>query len=202
MEAGISYIKSVYADRESTMLLAPPSFWYGCQFYIDNGYPFSTVFALKRRFDQCRETLELICFPLCHESHWFMIVLSFTEREIRFAEGLNRSPPYDLVDKIKATFHMYFHVNISDWKDSVTRVPSPPQNDGDSCGILTLSHIESLYSGRPIEYNSQPSSVASLRLRWIDRCVRTHIQTQGFVHREIARSSVSAEYGLKVTPQV
>ena len=200
MEAGISYIKSFYSNREATMLLAPPNFWYGWQFSIDHGYAFSTILALKRRFDQHRETLEGICFPLCHESHWFMVVLSFTDREIQYADGLKRSPLHNLVEKIKQIFREHFHVDISDWSDGLLRLPSPPQKDGDSCGILTLCHIESLYSRQPVEYSPDSKTVESLCLKWIDRCVQTHLTTMDAVQQELTQSEANAEYNLRVPP--
>lgn len=174
MEASIEHIKREHHGIWPRILLAMPSFWPAVGNTYQTGRLDGSLESLKRDFQAERAEVEAICFPLCHQDHWIMIVVSFKDQEIKFAQGLaKRCPPLDMGMKIGDMLRKHFKIDISEWKNEYVELKSPMQKDHHSCGILTLALIESFCTGITVDYNEK--DVDDHRIKWLRKCLHRHL---------------------------
>lgn len=172
IEAGLGYIQHLYLDRCPEIYIARPNFWLGIHYTYEHGTLFGTLEPVKRDLKSMRKTVKYICAPLCHNQHWYMISLSLKDGEFMFAEGKNWCLPQEMLSEAQRVLHEHLDWDTSKWNPRFNRIESPKQTDGNSCGILALSLIESFCSGEPVQYVAK--DVISHRIKWLTRCIDLH----------------------------
>jgi hypothetical protein len=168
-------------------------FWVACKLWCDKRVVNNAITTIKEDIQQAQLDVERICFPLCHNDHWFMIVISFTHQEIQFAEGIGSSPPADLCKVLVQVLRECLGVQTCGWSMEARRLNSPEQRDRHSCGILALANIESQYTSTPPDYNWK--TVTSSRIGWLRKCVE-HYQAAVCESDQVKRSLARGMNGI------
>ena len=129
--------------------------------------------AFKQEFRQCQDNLQIIYFPFCHNSHWYVRIINLLERHIGIAEGLGRSPPIRFVQTLKFLLGDILKKDLSEWKDKKwLRYKCSQQQDSTSCGVIALSFIQkevTIVSQNREDWN--PAQAELYRLLWLERIV-------------------------------
>jgi len=125
-----------------------------------------------------------------------MVALSLKHGEFKFAEGKNWNLPPEVLSEVQHVLHKHFDWDTSGWNPRFTRIESPKQTDGHSCGILALSLIESFCSGEPVHYLAK--DIVSHRIKWLTRCVSLHQEVLSEGHRQRTKMGLANDAYMKV----
>jgi Ulp1 protease family, C-terminal catalytic domain len=165
-------LRRSYPMLSPQILLEIHTFYSACEYTCSSGFIHDYLVSVKKDIHGMLEKLESICFPLCNGAHWYMIVVSFKDREVRFPEGYGASPSDEVGHIIIRVLSEHLGVNTPGWNKKLRRLDSPVQRDGDSCAILALANIESFCTGESVDYHH--GNVDALRIKWLRRCVDHH----------------------------
>ena len=199
MEHALDVIKADHGQAWGRVLLYKPWFWWACQQTYQKNALDPYLQIVKDDYKMVQTTLEVICFPLCHEGHWYVVSISLKDQEIQVADGLTRSPPVALVRTIKHFLSQHLNITIDRWGKEYTRISSPQQVDGHSCGPVALAVIESLYSAcNYVDWNA--ADEVAHRIQWIRRCINLHVSTKMASERALSHLQREDPEGQNVLP--
>lgn len=177
-------------QREGTwnkVLLETCDFWLGCEQTWISKTISGSLSAFVQRFASVHNNLDAIYFPVnVRNVHWIMGGISFKEKEIQIADGLNWPSPAKFYEKISYLLSTHLHVDLSDWHRGWRRIQCPKQNDSSSCGVITLCLMEQLTSsGKIHKWNDKEAT--TFRIKWLRRIVEYHTRASTDVQDAIER---------------
>ena len=172
---GLDVIKTQYPQHYRRVLLYAPQFWYACTQTLRKKELDPFLRRVKSDLSTHKDTVEMICFPLCNGQHWFTVCISLEDEEVRIAEGYGYKPPPGFCDQILTILGTYFDVPTKNWKQRLCRMrcPTQPKENYWDCGPIALAVIESVYSGAT-QIHWSTDRWESYRINWIRRCVQLH----------------------------
>jgi Ulp1 family protease len=170
MEHGLDVIRHTHPLRSFDRVWACSCvFWRSLQSAFAEGPLDYELRQCVQRFNTFRDTLETICFPVCHNNHWFAVFISLRDGSVQVADGLDHVPPDNLVPAVISFVSKHLKVETRKWKPSYERLQAPKQSDGHSCGPIALAMFEQEFSGENINWTPQSAKIC--RINWIRRCI-------------------------------
>ena len=94
---------------------------------------------------------EVLFFPFCKESHWYLIVVYVKNKSISYIDSMANSNSrlkmsYYVRDFVNNLHHLTSSVNVNnEWSiNAISDTLIPKQNDGHNCGVFMLAYIEKI----------------------------------------------------------
>lgn len=151
-------------------MFQPPFFWQSCQKTWEQKTLYPSLQVLLSDFNEVRETMQTLYFPICSSNHWFLGIVSFQKKQISVADSLEADPPSDFYEIIQYFLTTFLEIDMTDWRKNWVRDSCPRQKDGHSCGVVVLSLLDYFCSD---EYSDPwcPKMAMQFRVLWLRRLI-------------------------------
>jgi Ulp1 family protease len=151
-------------------MFQPPFFWQSCQKTWEQKRLYPSLQVFLSDFNEVRESMQTLYFPVCSSGHWFLGIVSFQKKQISIADSLKADPPSNFYETIQYFLVTFLKIDVTDWRKNWVRESCPRQKDGHSCGVVVLSLLDYLCS----EGDSDswcPDMAMQFRVLWLRRLI-------------------------------